>query len=45
LQAWDYDEMPGLDRQFIEHRLPIKENGKQPPRRMANDRKKAKALD
>lgn len=36
--AWDYDEMPGLDRKLIEHRLPIKEGFKpykQPPRRMA----------
>lgn len=35
--AWDYDEIPGLDRKFIEHRLPIKKNFKlykQPPRRM-----------
>jgi len=22
--AWDYTEMPGLDRSIIEHRLPIK---------------------
>lgn len=38
--AWDYDEMPGLDRKLIEHRLPIKEGFKpykQPPRRMAPD--------
>ena len=24
--AWDYTEMPGLDKQLIEHRLPIKPN-------------------
>jgi len=38
--AWDYDEMPGLDRKLIEHRLPIKEGFKpykQPPIRMAPD--------
>uniref|UniRef100_A0A151UFP1 Retrotransposable element Tf2 n=2 Tax=Cajanus cajan TaxID=3821 RepID=A0A151UFP1_CAJCA len=23
--AWDYDEMPGLDRGLVEHRLPIKD--------------------
>jgi hypothetical protein len=22
--AWDYTEMPGLDRSFVEHRLPLK---------------------
>jgi hypothetical protein len=22
--AWDYSEMPGLDRSIVEHRLPIK---------------------
>lgn len=22
--AWNYDEMPGLDRELVEHRLPIK---------------------
>jgi len=22
--AWDYTEMPGLDRSIVEHRLPIK---------------------
>ena len=22
--AWEYYEMPGLDRSFVEHRLPIK---------------------
>lgn len=36
--AWKYEEMPGLSREFIEHRLPIKEGFKpykQPPRRMS----------
>ena len=23
--AWDYDEMPGLSRELVEHRLPIRE--------------------
>ena len=33
---WDYDEMPGLSRELVEHRLPIKEgcrSFKQQPRR------------
>jgi hypothetical protein len=32
--AWDYSEMPGLDRSIVEHRLPIKlgfRPYKQPP--------------
>ena len=32
--AWDYTEMPGLDRSIVEHRLPIKPGFhpyKQPP--------------
>ncbi|GKV51961.1 hypothetical protein SLEP1_g58574 [Rubroshorea leprosula] len=36
--AWDYSEMPSLDRNLVEHRLPIKEDFKpfkQPPRRMS----------
>lgn len=36
--AWDYHEMPGLDRKLVEHKLPIKQGfkpKKQPPRRMA----------
>lgn len=32
--AWDYHEMPGLDRSFVEHRLPRNKPYKQPPRRM-----------
>src|ERR1051325_7259 len=36
--AWDYDKMPGLKRELVEHRLPIKD-GKKPikqmPRRFA----------
>ena len=38
--AWDYSEMPGLKRELVEHRLPIKPGHKpyqQPPRRMANE--------
>ena len=34
--AWDYTEMPGLSRDLVEHRLPIKRGFrpyKQPPRR------------
>jgi hypothetical protein len=34
--AWDYSEMPGLDRSIVEHRLPIKSSFrpyKQPPER------------
>jgi hypothetical protein len=38
--AWDYPELPGLNKKLVEHRLPIKE-GFQPfqqhPRRMAPD--------
>ncbi|GKV34835.1 hypothetical protein SLEP1_g43177 [Rubroshorea leprosula] len=36
--AWDYSEMPGLDRNLVEHRLPIRSDFKpfkQPPRRMS----------
>ncbi|GKV15581.1 hypothetical protein SLEP1_g26361 [Rubroshorea leprosula] len=36
--AWDYSEMPGLDRNLVEHRLPIRPDFKpfkQPPRRMS----------
>ncbi|GKV13619.1 hypothetical protein SLEP1_g24610 [Rubroshorea leprosula] len=36
--AWDYSEMPGLDRKLVEHKLPIVEGFrpyKQPPRRMS----------
>ena len=35
--AWNYDEMPRLDRSLVEHRLPIKPKFhlfQQPPRRM-----------
>ena len=34
--AWDYTEMPGLDRSIVQHRLPIKSGcrpHKQPARR------------
>jgi hypothetical protein len=34
--AWDYSEMPGLDRSIVEHRLPIKPGyrpHKQPPQK------------
>jgi hypothetical protein len=34
--AWDYSDMPGLDRSIVEHRLPIKPGFKpykQPPER------------
>ena len=37
---WDYLEMPGLPRDLVEHRLPIKEGFvpfKQPPRRMSTE--------
>jgi hypothetical protein len=37
LFAWDYSEMPGLDRSIVEHRLPIKPGFKpykQPPRKI-----------
>ncbi|GKV11259.1 hypothetical protein SLEP1_g22525 [Rubroshorea leprosula] len=36
--AWDYSKMPGLDRELVEHRLPINKGYKpykQPPRRMS----------
>src|ERR1051325_1348788 len=36
--AWDYDEMSGLKRELVEHRLPIKDRKKpikQPPRMFA----------
>lgn len=36
--AWDYDEMDGLNRDMVEHRLPIQEGRKlvkQAPRRLA----------
>ncbi|XP_059635368.1 uncharacterized protein LOC132277533 [Cornus florida] len=36
--AWSYEEMPGLTRKLVEHRLPIKKDFqpyKQPPRRMS----------
>ena len=35
--AWNYDEMLGLDRSLVEHRLPIKSEFypfQQPPKRM-----------
>lgn len=38
--AWDYDDMPGLSRELVEHRLPIKEDFKpfmQPARRMSKE--------
>ncbi|OMO89508.1 Retrotransposon gag protein [Corchorus capsularis] len=38
--AWDYDEMPGLSRELVEHRLSIIDEHRpyqQPPRRIAND--------
>jgi hypothetical protein len=38
--AWDYSEMPGLDRCIVEHRLPIKPGYrpyKQPPRKIYKD--------
>ncbi|KAH7840681.1 hypothetical protein Vadar_020181 [Vaccinium darrowii] len=38
--AWDYDEMPGLSRDLVEHRLPIQHGFrpfKQPPRRMSDE--------
>ncbi|XP_059663595.1 uncharacterized protein LOC132309293 [Cornus florida] len=38
--AWNYIEMPGLPRQLVEHRLPIKEGFrpfKQVPRRMSTE--------
>jgi hypothetical protein len=39
--AWDYLEMPGLDRSIVEHRLPIKPSFrpyKQPPRKIYKDK-------
>ena len=38
--AWNYDEMQGLDRSLVEHRLPIKTEFhpfQQPPRRMSKE--------
>ncbi|OMO89495.1 Retrotransposon gag protein [Corchorus capsularis] len=38
--VWDYEEMPSLSRDLVEHRLPIIKGYhpyQQPPRRMAND--------
>ena len=38
--AWDYDEMPGLDRKVVELQLPIrhgKKSVKQTPRRFASE--------
>jgi hypothetical protein len=38
--AWDYSEMPGLDRSIVEHWLPIKPGFrpyKQPPRKIYKD--------
>jgi hypothetical protein len=38
--AWDYSEMPGLDRSIVEYRLPIKpcfKSYKQPPRKIYKD--------
>ncbi|KAI4370245.1 hypothetical protein MLD38_018615 [Melastoma candidum] len=38
--AWDYTEMPGLDRRLVEHKLPIKTGFKpvqQAPRRMTHE--------
>ena len=38
--AWNYDEMPGLDRSLVQHRLPIKPKFhpfQQPPRRMSKE--------
>jgi hypothetical protein len=38
--AWDYSEMPGLDRSIVEHWLPIKSGFKpykQPPRKIYKD--------
>jgi hypothetical protein len=38
--AWDYSEMPGLDRSIVEHRLPIKPGHKpykQPPQKIYKD--------
>jgi hypothetical protein len=38
--AWDYSEMPGLDRSIVEHRVPIKSGFKpykQPPQKIYKD--------
>ncbi|XP_073121324.1 uncharacterized protein [Henckelia pumila] len=38
--AWSYEDMPGLDRHLVEHRLPIKDDFKpfkQPLRRMSKE--------
>ena len=38
--AWSYNELPGLDRSLVEHRLPMKPNFKpykQKPRRMGSE--------
>ena len=38
--AWNYDEIPRLDRSLVEHRLPIKSKFhlfQQPPRRMSKE--------
>jgi hypothetical protein len=37
--AWDYSEMPRLDRSIVEHRLPISgfRPYKQPPRKIYKD--------
>ena len=38
--VWDYTEMPGLSREVVEHRLPIKPEFcpfQQPPRRMSKE--------
>uniref|UniRef100_J3MEC9 Uncharacterized protein n=1 Tax=Oryza brachyantha TaxID=4533 RepID=J3MEC9_ORYBR len=38
--AWEYNEMPGLSRELVEHRLPIKSGFrpyKQPPRRFSSN--------
>ena len=38
--AWDYTELPGLDRTLVEHRLPIKKEHlphQQPPCKMVNE--------
>ena len=38
--AWNYNEMPRLDRSLMEHRLPIKPEFhpfQQPPRRMSKE--------
>ena len=38
--AWNYDEMLGLDRSLVEHRLPIRlefHHSQQPPKRMSKE--------